>query len=102
MDRLGKGRLLLAIVFSAAVAVACSSKCFQIQQALCECQGQTQEERSTCEDNASQQEGLAPPDEAANKVCEQLLPGCEALIDGGSGCDALKTDEGRRVCGLSR
>jgi hypothetical protein len=105
MLRPGRVRLVLLVLFLAGVAVtACASKCLQVQQVLCLCQGQTQFEQTNCQDNASTQENLAPPTKAQLDVCAQLLPGCNDLIDGGSivGCDALKTDEGKRICGLSR
>ena len=94
------GVVALAAII-AAVFQACSSPCLQVQQVLCQCQGATQSERNTCEDNAKQQESLQPPSDSTQDTCDKLLPGCEAIIDGGSGCPSLQTDEGRKACGLS-
>lgn len=94
-------RWVFAVGFAVSLAQACSSPCIQVQQVLCQCQGRTQSERNTCEDNAKQQESLQPPSDSTQQTCEQLLPGCEAIIDGGGGCASLQTDEGRKACGLS-
>ena len=104
MRQLTKERLILLAVFLVAgvIATACASKCLQVQNILCQCQGLTQAEQQTCSSNASVQEGLSPPTAAQLATCSSLLQGCTDLIDGGSGCDALKTDEGKKVCGLSR
>ncbi len=80
-------------------AWGCSSPCHQVQQALCRCVGQTQTERSSCEDAASAQESLAPPTDAQLAACEALLPGCEKVV--AAGCEGLRTGEGRKACGLA-
>ena len=95
------GWVVLVAVTAVGGVWACSSPCLQVQQVLCQCQGSTQSERSTCEDNAKQQESLQPPSDATQDTCDQLLPGCEAIIDGGAGCASLQTDEGRKACGLA-
>ena len=79
----------------------CVSPCMEIQRAMCLCQGQTQNERSACEDIAAAQERLAPPDAVQLAQCEQLLPGCQALVADGRGCAALQTSEGRVTCGVA-
>ena len=90
---------LFVVLLVAAGAVACQSPCMQVQQVMCACIGRTQNERTTCEDTASLQEGLVDPDEAAFARCEALLPGCEALL--ATGCEKLDTAEGRVACGIA-
>jgi hypothetical protein len=92
-------RLLVSLLAASALAAACSSPCMQVQQLLCQCQGSTQTERNSCEDAASAQENLAPPDAAQLAACEALIPECEALL--ATGCAPLETPAGRAACGLS-
>jgi hypothetical protein len=90
---------LLALALVAPLWAACTSPCLKVQQVLCQCQGSTQNERNVCEDAASAQEQLAPPDDAQLAACEALLPDCEAQV--ALGCDALDTPDGRRACGIA-
>lgn len=91
---------LLAFVFFLIVAVAgCTTPCMEIQQIMCSCEGQTQDARNFCEDAAKAQADLSPPTNADERVCESLLPGCQAVVD--EGCDKLQTQEGKRACGLA-
>jgi hypothetical protein len=106
-ERVGRERMLrmrmwlLGAVVACGVAAGCTDNCMQIQDQICLCQGQTQEEQSTCQSNASTQESNNPPSNAKLTECAQLLPSCTSLINGGSGCDKLQTDVGRQACGLS-
>jgi hypothetical protein len=90
---------LLALALAVPLWGACTSPCMQVQQLLCQCQGSTQTERNTCEDAASAQEQLAPPDEAQLAACEALVPECEAQV--AQGCDTLDTPAGRVACGIA-
>ena len=90
----------LVVILVLAVA-ACASPCIQVMQAVCLCSGQTTEQRTQCEDYWKAQEKLDPPTDAELATCEQILPGCEALVADGAGCDDLRTDEGRRTCGMT-
>lgn len=92
-------RVLIALLAASVFATACSSTCLQVQQKLCECKGQTQSERNSCEQAASDQEALAPPTDAQLATCEQILPECEAQI--AKGCDTLQTLEGKQACGIA-
>ena len=100
----GAGMRRAGLFMMAAVVLAaggCVSPCMEIQRVLCTCKGQTQNERSACEDAAAAQERLAPPDAAGLTQCEALLPGCQALVQDGSGCEALFTTAGRVTCGIA-
>lgn len=90
---------LVALVLGG--AVACTPPCMQVQQVLCTCEATTQDERTACEDRASDQESLAPVTAEQNELCEQILPDCEAFITQADGCERLATLEGRQACGLS-
>lgn len=94
-------RSVLALVFAVALAAAtgCTSPCHEIQVALCECEGNTQAERTQCADDASAQEDLAPVTDTETVRCEQILPTCQAQIL--KGCETLQTPEGRQACGIS-
>jgi hypothetical protein len=91
--------LLLFFLASGVAAVGCASPCQQVQQALCRCAGQTQTERSSCEDAASAQESLSPPTDAQFSTCEALLAGCEQVV--AAGCEQLRTEKGKKACGLA-
>jgi hypothetical protein len=90
-----------ALAATAALAAGCADACFQIQQTLCECRGQTQDERNSCEATLSTQESIQPPTEAQLKVCAQLLPGCQKAINNGKSCEALQDVPGRQACGIA-
>lgn len=90
---------LLALACAASLGAACTSPCMQVQQVLCQCQGSTQNERNACEDAASAQEKLAPPDDTQLAACETILPECEAQV--ALGCDTLDTPAGRTACGIA-
>ncbi len=92
-------RAVLAVIAASLLATACSSTCLQVQQKLCECKGQTQTERNSCEQAASDQESLAPPTDEQLAACEEILPECEAQI--AKGCDTLLTLEGKQACGIA-
>ena len=91
--------LLVALWAGTLTVTGCSTPCHQVQQALCQCVGQTQTERSSCEDAASAQESLSPPSDTQLAACDALLQGCEKVV--AAGCEGLRTEEGKKACGLA-
>ena len=98
--RLLVGGALLLALFGLG-ATGCADSCFQIQQTLCHCRGQTQDERNSCESTLSTQESIDPPATDQLKVCERLLPGCQKAVDNGNSCQVLQTVAGRQACGIA-
>lgn len=98
--RFALGSALLLALFGLN-ASGCADPCFQIQQALCQCKGQTQDERNSCESTLSTQESISPPSTGQLKACEALLPGCQKAINNGKSCEALQDVPGRQACGIA-
>jgi hypothetical protein len=94
--------LALAVCVGAALAfTACPDACLQVQNVLCECRGRTTDEINACEQTASTQESLSPPNSDQIKVCQGLIKPCQAILDGGTNCAVLQTQAGREACGIS-
>ena len=83
-------RVLLLVLLMA--GAGCSTPCEDLARKICSCQpGQTAID--SCNRRASDQNGKTPPSDDAEKLCQDLLDGCD--------CHALTTPEGQRACGLA-